>query len=178
MPTVLVVDDEAAVRSALRKIFERAGLQVREAASGRSALEIIAGAPEIAAVVSDFVMPEIDGLALYDELVAFKKARRVVFRLLLMLVIGVVVPFAVSSGPRSIPSVAFPPPNKKRHSRRSPGVPSRKRRRVVSPLDFTLVLPHQGPLSRVENSPINLPARTVGQAAFSETLAPLSGISG
>jgi len=70
MPTVLLVDDEAAVRSALRKIFERAGLQVREAASGRSALEIIAGAPEIAAVVSDFVMPEIDGLALYDELVA------------------------------------------------------------------------------------------------------------
>lgn len=70
MPTVLVVDDEAAVRSALRKIFERAGLQVREAASGRSALEIIAEAPEIAAVVSDFVMPEIDGLALYDELVA------------------------------------------------------------------------------------------------------------
>src|SRR5882724_7943466 len=70
MPTVLLVDDEAAVRSALRKIFERAGLQVREAASGMSALEIIAGAPEIAAVVCDYVMPEIDGLALYDELIA------------------------------------------------------------------------------------------------------------
>ncbi len=69
-PTVLLVDDEGAVRSALRKIFERGGLSVREAESGRDALEALAADPSISAVVSDFLMPELDGLDFYDALVA------------------------------------------------------------------------------------------------------------
>ena len=69
-PTVLLVDDEGAVRSALRKIFERGGLSVREATSGRQALETLADDPSISAVVSDFIMPELDGLDFYDALVA------------------------------------------------------------------------------------------------------------
>ena len=70
MPTVLLVDDESAIRGALRKIFERGGLTVREADSGRDALETLADDPAIAAVVSDFIMPELDGLDFYDALVA------------------------------------------------------------------------------------------------------------
>jgi CheY-like chemotaxis protein len=70
MPTILLVDDESAIRNALRKIFERAGLTVREAKSGRDALEAVAEHPEIEAVVSDFLMPELDGLDFYDALVA------------------------------------------------------------------------------------------------------------
>jgi len=70
MPTVLLVDDESSMRSALRKLFERAGLTVLEADSGRGALEVIASDPGIAAVVSDFLMPEINGLDFYDALVA------------------------------------------------------------------------------------------------------------
>jgi two-component system nitrogen regulation response regulator NtrX len=70
MPTVLVVDDERAIRSALRKIFEREGLTVREADSGRDALDALADDPGIAAVVSDFLMPELDGIDFYDALVA------------------------------------------------------------------------------------------------------------
>ena len=70
MPTVLLVDDESSVRTALRKVIERAGLTVVEADSARGALETIATDPAIAAVVSDFLMPEIDGLDLYDALVA------------------------------------------------------------------------------------------------------------
>jgi CheY-like chemotaxis protein len=69
-PTVLLVDDESAVRSALRKIFERGGLSVREAQSGRDALEALADDPSISAVVSDFIMPELDGLDFYDALIA------------------------------------------------------------------------------------------------------------
>ncbi len=69
-PTVLLVDDESSVRSALRKIFERGGLSVREAESGRDALEALADDPSISAVVSDFIMPELDGLDFYDALVA------------------------------------------------------------------------------------------------------------
>jgi CheY-like chemotaxis protein len=70
MPTVLLVDDEKPVRTALRKILERGGLTVREADSGREALDALADDPEISAVVSDFIMPELDGLDFYDALVA------------------------------------------------------------------------------------------------------------
>src|SRR5687767_9759577 len=70
MPTILLVDDESAVRSALRKIFERGGLKVREADSGRDALDAVADDPAIVAVVSDFLMPELDGIDFYDALVA------------------------------------------------------------------------------------------------------------
>ena len=69
-PTVLLVDDERAIRSALRKLFERGGLSVREAQSGRDALETLADDPSISAVVSDFIMPELDGIDFYDALVA------------------------------------------------------------------------------------------------------------
>jgi CheY-like chemotaxis protein len=70
MATVLLVDDESAIRRALRKIFEQGGLTVLEADSGRGALDAIAAHADIAAVVSDFLMPEINGLAFYDSLVA------------------------------------------------------------------------------------------------------------
>jgi CheY-like chemotaxis protein len=70
MPTILLVDDERPIRGALRKIFERGGLTVREADSGREALDALAEDPGIAAVVSDFLMPELDGLDFYDALVA------------------------------------------------------------------------------------------------------------
>jgi CheY-like chemotaxis protein len=70
MATVLLVDDEKPVRTALRKILERGGLTVREADSGREALDVVADNPEISAVVSDFIMPELDGLDFYDALVA------------------------------------------------------------------------------------------------------------
>ena len=70
MATVLLVDDEQSIRSALRKILEQSGLAVREANSGRAALEALDDDSSIAAVVSDFIMPELDGLDFYDALVA------------------------------------------------------------------------------------------------------------
>ena len=70
MATVLLVDDEQPIRSALRKILEQSGLAVREANSGRAALEALDDDSNIAAVVSDFIMPELDGLDFYDALVA------------------------------------------------------------------------------------------------------------
>jgi CheY-like chemotaxis protein len=81
MPTVLLVDDESAVRRALRKIFEQGGLTVREADSGRGALDAIALDDGIDAVVSDFLMPEINGLDFYDALVSIapQLRNRVVF---------------------------------------------------------------------------------------------------
>ncbi|HUF36174.1 MAG TPA: response regulator [Gemmatimonadales bacterium] len=81
MPKVLLVDDEPVIRGALRKLFQRGGLEVEEAASAREALAAIAADPGIEAVVSDFIMPEIDGLTFYDELItrAPRLRDRVVF---------------------------------------------------------------------------------------------------
>ncbi len=44
MPKVLLVDDETAVRNALRKIFERAGLEVRRAPHLRDRVVFLTGA--------------------------------------------------------------------------------------------------------------------------------------
>ena len=68
MPTVLVVDDEAAMRRALRRLFERAGMSVQEAGSAREALEQLDHGMDVDAVVSDYLMPETDGVAFYDRL--------------------------------------------------------------------------------------------------------------
>ena len=69
MVRILVVDDEASVRGALRKLLERVGFDVREAASGKAALETIATDSGIEAVVSDVLMPELNGVEFYDRLV-------------------------------------------------------------------------------------------------------------
>jgi len=78
---VLLVHDESLVRGMLRRLFERGGFEVLEAESGREALEVVAGDPDIAAVVSDFIMPELNGLEFYDALVAGnpRLASRVIF---------------------------------------------------------------------------------------------------
>lgn len=69
MPTVLVVDDEESVRRALRKILERGGLTVIEAGSAADALSLVAEGSGMDVVVSDVLMPEMSGLAFYDELI-------------------------------------------------------------------------------------------------------------
>ena len=70
MPTVLVVDDDPAVRRALKKILEKSGLEVREVSAAGEALEVIKSGKSIDAVVSDVLMPEMSGLVFYDELIA------------------------------------------------------------------------------------------------------------
>ena len=69
MPTVLVVDDEESVRRALKKILERGGMAVSEAGSAQDALGLVDSGPDVDAVVSDVLMPEMSGLAFYDELI-------------------------------------------------------------------------------------------------------------
>jgi CheY-like chemotaxis protein len=79
--TVLVVDDEASMRRALRAFLERAGFEVTEAASASAALEHVASGKAADAVVSDVLMPEVNGLAFYDRLIEIVPglANRVVF---------------------------------------------------------------------------------------------------
>ena len=60
--TILVVDDEAAVRDALRRALELEGYEVELAADGLEALERLeTDGPEPDAVVLDVLMPGVDG---------------------------------------------------------------------------------------------------------------------
>lgn len=72
MARILVVDDDDAIRRVLRALFERAGHEVVVAASADDALAMVAdgaeGRPE--AVVSDVLMPGMNGLQFYEHLAA------------------------------------------------------------------------------------------------------------
>lgn len=60
---VLVVDDSAAQRLALRRMLERMGFQVIEADGGREALDL-ADAHPVDLVISDWMMPGMNGIEL------------------------------------------------------------------------------------------------------------------
>jgi two-component system cell cycle sensor histidine kinase/response regulator CckA len=65
----LLVDDEATIRGAGKKLLERLGYEVLLAADGREALEICRQRRgELSVVVLDLVMPEMDGEECFHEL--------------------------------------------------------------------------------------------------------------
>lgn len=67
--TILLVDDDDAVRRLCRIILEMQGYVVLEAESGSAALDAVAGRDEsIAALVTDVAMPEMTGIQLADQL--------------------------------------------------------------------------------------------------------------
>jgi PAS domain S-box-containing protein len=66
--TILLVEDERPVRSAVRRLLERHGYEVLEAANGQDALALISDRKaEIDLVLSDMVMPGMGGLELADR---------------------------------------------------------------------------------------------------------------
>ncbi|HEV8599388.1 MAG TPA: ATP-binding protein [Gemmatimonadales bacterium] len=74
---LLIADDEAAIRTAIRRYLERRGWQVDEAKNGREALELLGlgsgGAPgseRYDAIVTDLRMPGISGIEIHDQLAA------------------------------------------------------------------------------------------------------------
>jgi CheY-like chemotaxis protein len=69
--TVLVVDDEPAVRRLLRRQLEALGCTVLEAESGPGALRLLLGRRgTLDLVLSDVVMPEMNGTELADRILA------------------------------------------------------------------------------------------------------------
>ena len=71
MPTILIVDDDPAMRRLLDLIFEQEGFTVFTAANGLEALNSIRlRSAEIDIVLTDFMMPGMNGLALAEELKA------------------------------------------------------------------------------------------------------------
>jgi DNA-binding NtrC family response regulator len=64
---VLVVDDEPVVRRYVARILEEEGYATHEAADGAEALRLLHGAaPRFGVVVSDIVMPRVNGVELLE----------------------------------------------------------------------------------------------------------------
>src|SRR3954470_11179940 len=67
-PTVLVVDDDRAVREVLCAVLREEGYSVRQASSAEAALQMLRG-DDLPLILCDMKMPEHDGLWLLDQVV-------------------------------------------------------------------------------------------------------------
>jgi two-component system cell cycle sensor histidine kinase/response regulator CckA len=76
--SVLVVDDDRGVRRLTARMLQTEGYKVLEAESGAEALRALESDPDIRLLVTDIVMPEMDGLALADRAMAKLPHLRVV----------------------------------------------------------------------------------------------------
>jgi CheY-like chemotaxis protein len=59
--TVLLVDDDSRNIFALSSVLERRGMKVLTAITGREAIDLVEQTPELAIVLMDIMMPEMDG---------------------------------------------------------------------------------------------------------------------
>ena len=79
--TILLVEDEEAVRSMTTRLLERFGYHVRQAASGPQALEVWrTHKAEITLILTDMIMPEsMSGRELVEQLLAERPVLKVIF---------------------------------------------------------------------------------------------------
>lgn len=68
MPTILLVDDDDLVRETVAGILADHGHDVLKAAHGREALNILAKAAAVDAVILDIMMPEMEGIEALREI--------------------------------------------------------------------------------------------------------------
>ncbi|MGA2262059.1 MAG: response regulator [Acidobacteriota bacterium] len=67
MTRILIIDDDEAITTLLRRALERNGYEVTTAANGREGVRLFCSAPADL-VISDILMPEMDGLEAIKEL--------------------------------------------------------------------------------------------------------------
>jgi CheY-like chemotaxis protein len=68
--TVLLVDDDARNIFALSSVLERRGMNVLTATTGREAINLLEATPNVAIVLMDIMMPEMDG---YQTIAAIRR---------------------------------------------------------------------------------------------------------
>jgi CheY-like chemotaxis protein len=66
--TVLVVDDQDELRAMLVRVLAGDGYRVLEASDGFEALEVLEMEPDVSLVITDLLMPRMDGLELANQL--------------------------------------------------------------------------------------------------------------
>src|SRR6185437_3770361 len=74
--TVLLVDDDARNIFALSSVLERRGMRVLTATTGTEAIELVASTPELAIVLMDIMMPQMDGYQTMQAIRAKPELRR------------------------------------------------------------------------------------------------------
>ena len=83
MPTgsehVLVVEDDDLVRGAAEKQLKSLGYRVTVAADGKTAMERLAGAPDVALLFTDVVMPGMNGRQLAEQALLLRPELKVLF---------------------------------------------------------------------------------------------------
>ncbi|HPG67234.1 MAG TPA: PAS domain S-box protein [Candidatus Hydrogenedentes bacterium] len=78
--TVLLVEDDPSVRRMARRILDKAGYHVLDAANGLEALRVFeAEGKAIELVVTDVIMPEMNGRELYERIAATRPDIRVLY---------------------------------------------------------------------------------------------------
>jgi CheY-like chemotaxis protein len=75
MHSVLVVEDDIGSRTVMVRTLSEKGYRVLQASDGIEALELLATHPEIELVVTDIVMPRMNGVELAQQLAASARAR-------------------------------------------------------------------------------------------------------
>jgi len=78
-PVVLVVDDEAPIRMAARRILEAGGYKVLEAENGARAIELLTDDVAIDLLMADLEMPELTGEEMARRLRAQRHDLRVLY---------------------------------------------------------------------------------------------------
>jgi two-component system, cell cycle sensor histidine kinase and response regulator CckA len=79
LATILVVDDERTVRRSVQMLLSDAGYRVLEAEGGPEALDVLAGGRHVDLVMTDVVMPRVDGVALVELLRRDLPTQRVLY---------------------------------------------------------------------------------------------------
>jgi DNA-binding response OmpR family regulator len=80
--TVLVVDDDPHSKTLLEKILSERDLEVLSADNGYKALELLRGGPAVDLIISDWMMPAMDGVQLCAEVKSREELRQIYFILL------------------------------------------------------------------------------------------------
>jgi putative nucleotidyltransferase with HDIG domain len=65
---ILVVDDEETIREVVSSMLNQAGYHARQAASGMEALELLDCGEDFELILTDMMMPEMDGIALLEKI--------------------------------------------------------------------------------------------------------------
>jgi two-component system cell cycle sensor histidine kinase/response regulator CckA len=77
--TILLVEDEEAVRSFAARALRMRGYNVLEAGGGEEALEIVQGGAEVHLIITDVVMPNMDGPTMVKHVKKLKPELPVIF---------------------------------------------------------------------------------------------------